>query len=101
MSEAPPMLEVDDLRVVFSTPAGTLTAVDGVSLQLAEKESIAIVGESGSGKSVFARTLIDLLAGNGTRTGSIASVATTSTNSPRTSASTSSVSRWRWSSRTR
>ena len=66
-----PMLEVDDLRVEFSTPAGTLTAVDGVSLTLDERESIAIVGESGSGKSVFARTLIDLLAANGTRTGTI------------------------------
>ena len=69
MSE--PMLDVDDLRVVFSTPAGPLTAVAGVSLQLAERESIAIVGESGSGKSVFARTLMNLLAGNGTRTGTI------------------------------
>jgi peptide/nickel transport system ATP-binding protein len=66
-----PMLEVDDLRVTFSTPAGPLTAVDGVSLSLAERESIAIVGESGSGKSVFARTLINLLAANGTRTGTI------------------------------
>ncbi len=65
-----PMLEVDDLRVRFSTPAGTITAVDGVSLTLGERESIAIV-ESGSGKSVFARTLINLLAGNGTRTGTI------------------------------
>ena len=69
MSE--PMLDVDDLRVVFSTPAGPLTAVAGVSLQLAERESIAIVGESGSGKSVFARTLMNLLAGNGTRTGTV------------------------------
>jgi peptide/nickel transport system ATP-binding protein len=66
-----PMLEVDDLRVTFSTAAGPLTAVDGVSLTLAERESIAIVGESGSGKSVFARTLINLLAANGTRTGTI------------------------------
>ena len=68
---AQPMLEVEDLRVTFSTAAGPLTAVDGVSLVLRERESIAIVGESGSGKSVFARTLIDLLAGNGTRTGTI------------------------------
>ncbi|MFZ8996790.1 MAG: ABC transporter ATP-binding protein [Ilumatobacteraceae bacterium] len=66
-----PMLEVSDLRVIFSTPSGPLTAVDGVTLSLAERESIAIVGESGSGKSVFARTLINLLAANGTRTGSI------------------------------
>ena len=68
---AQPMLEVEDLRVTFATPSGPLTAVDGVSLTLAERESIAIVGESGSGKSVFARTLINLLAGNGTRTGTI------------------------------
>ena len=68
---AQPMLEVEDLRVTFATPAGPLTAVDGVSLTLDERESIAIVGESGSGKSVFARTLINLLAGNGTRTGTI------------------------------
>jgi peptide/nickel transport system ATP-binding protein len=65
------MLQVEDLAVEFATPAGRLRAVDGVSLELAEGESYAIVGESGSGKSVFARTLINLLAGNGTRTGSI------------------------------
>ena len=69
--EVAPTLEVEELRVRFSTAAGSLTAVDGVSLTLAERESIAIVGESGSGKSVFARTLMNLLAGNGTRTGSI------------------------------
>lgn len=65
------MLNVRDLTVDFATPAGTLRAVDGVSLELAEGESYAIVGESGSGKSVLSRTLINLLAGNGTRTGSI------------------------------
>ncbi len=71
MTSSEPMLDIQDLRVEFSTPAGTLTAVDGVTLQLAERESIAIVGESGSGKSVFARTLLNLLAANGTRTGTI------------------------------
>jgi peptide/nickel transport system ATP-binding protein len=65
------MLEVDDLVVDFATPAGTLRAVDGVSLRLAKGETMAIVGESGSGKSVLSRTLINLLAGNGTRGGSI------------------------------
>jgi peptide/nickel transport system ATP-binding protein len=65
------MLDVEDLVVDFSTPSGTLRAVDGVSLQLAERETMAIVGESGSGKSVLSRTLINLLAGNGTRTGTI------------------------------
>ena len=65
------MLEVEDLTVDFDTPAGNLRAVDGVSLSLAEGETYAIVGESGSGKSVFSRTLINLLAANGTRGGSI------------------------------
>ena len=70
MSPAP-MLEIEDLRVTFTTPSGPLNAVDGLSLTLAEGESIAIVGESGSGKSVFSRTLIDLLAANGSRSGTI------------------------------
>jgi peptide/nickel transport system ATP-binding protein len=65
------MLEVDDLVVDFATPSGMLRAVDGVSLDLPEGETFAIVGESGSGKSVFARTLIGLLAGNGRREGNI------------------------------
>jgi len=65
------MLEVQDLTVDFSTPRGTLRAVDGVSFSLNEREALGIVGESGSGKSVLARTLINILAGNGTRTGTI------------------------------
>jgi len=72
MSDQPiTMLDVEDLIVDFATPSGNLRAVDGVSLQLAEGETYAIVGESGSGKSVFARTLINLLAGNGSRQGTI------------------------------
>ena len=72
MSDGPePMLEVEDLVIDFDTPRGTLRAVDGVSFTLARQDAMGIVGESGSGKSVLSRSILDLLAGNGTRTGTI------------------------------
>ena len=52
---------IHDLRVVFDTDAGEVTAVDGVDLELRRGEVLAIVGESGSGKTVTARTLLGLI----------------------------------------
>ncbi len=63
---AAPLMHVADLRVHFTLRkwgflrAGTVQAVDGVSLDLARGESVAIVGESGCGKSTLARTLLGL-----------------------------------------
>ena len=48
------LLSVQDLQVEFSTSAGVVRALDGVSFDVRAGETVAILGESGSGKSVTA-----------------------------------------------
>ncbi len=59
MSE--PILEIDDLTVRFHLKRGVLTAVNGVSFDIAKGETFGLVGESGSGKTVTARAIMRLV----------------------------------------
>lgn len=58
MGNSRPVLQVNYLTAKF----GSFTAVDGLSFDLHEGETLAIVGESGSGKSVTALSIMRLVA---------------------------------------
>src|ERR687891_70886 len=55
------LLDVDDLATHFTTPRGTVKAVDGVSFPLDRGRTLGLVGESGCGKSVLSRSIMGLL----------------------------------------
>ena len=69
--DQPPVLDIQNLKVEFETPDGTVHALKGVSLHVGAGEVVAIVGESGSGKSQIAMSTLGILAANGRANGNI------------------------------
>ncbi len=61
MGTVEPILSVRNLQVVFDGRKGPLTALDGVSFDIAPGEILGVVGESGAGKSLTGTSVIGLL----------------------------------------
>ena len=61
------LLEVRDLDKRFRTRHGVIHAVQGVSFDVKERETLALVGESGCGKSTVALSLLHLIEHDGGR----------------------------------
>lgn len=57
---ANPLVRIQDLRKVFKHSGGETCALDGVSLEIGEQESVGLVGESGSGKTTLGRCVMCL-----------------------------------------
>ncbi len=55
------VLSLKDVRIHYKTSRGIVKAVDGVSFDLKEKETMGLVGESGSGKSTLGFGIMKLL----------------------------------------
>ena len=55
------LLQVKDLQTHFFTDEGVVRAVDGISYDVQEGETMGLVGESGCGKSVSALSILRLI----------------------------------------
>ncbi|MDD4488068.1 MAG: ATP-binding cassette domain-containing protein, partial [Methanothrix soehngenii] len=58
------LLSIEHLNSHFMTVDGIVRAVDDVSLEIGENETLGLVGESGCGKTVLALSLLRLLSEN-------------------------------------
>lgn len=59
------IIEIKDLNIFFDISQGTVKAVENISFDLYEGESLGLVGESGCGKTTTALSTIGMLPENG------------------------------------
>jgi NitT/TauT family transport system ATP-binding protein len=59
-SAVPTTVQVQDVSVVYPSKENTVTALDRVSLDIAEGEFISLIGPSGCGKTTLLRVIADL-----------------------------------------
>jgi len=71
VNDTAPILDIKDLRTYFYVKAGTVKAVDGVSISLYPGVKLGLVGESGSGKSTIALSIMRMIKPPGTVNGQI------------------------------
>lgn len=68
MSDSEPLIQVRDLTkyfpvtkgIVLQRKTGDVRAVDGISFEISERETLGLVGESGCGKTTAGRTMLGL-----------------------------------------
>jgi peptide/nickel transport system ATP-binding protein/oligopeptide transport system ATP-binding protein len=61
MNDNQTLISVEDLKVYFLTGHECARAVDGISFEVREKETVCLVGESGCGKTVSALSILGLI----------------------------------------
>jgi NitT/TauT family transport system ATP-binding protein len=67
MTQAGAMIVMEQVSRAFDGKAGRVTALDGIDLEVGEREFVAVIGRSGCGKSTLLRLIAGLLAPTGGR----------------------------------